>query len=370
MVIAIIGVLIALLLPAVQAAREAARRMQCTNNVKQLAIATHNHHDVYGYFPPLRTKHPNKEKGYMATYTIFPWTCLLLPFMEQTAMHSAWSTCDYDHPNFFSIDIGMGTPTGNDGTTFNSVAERYAYKSITISSLFCPSDDGVNRPSLVGNSCRNSYVVSLGDSYLDTLMGSTSKRCPFGHDADAYSGNSQIIRGIESVTDGTSNTIAFSETIAANNFFASDLGVKDGITAVTGEISDGGLATTWSPISCLGTRSTSNPNSYNTGSIMGKGWNLWYGLHTPNSFHTILPPNSPSCGSYSADFTKIYFLLSATSNHTGGVVAGFCDGSVRFVSETVNCGDLNLPASNIGQSNYGVWGAAGSIDGGESKSLP
>lgn len=85
-VIAIIGTLVALLLPAVQAAREAARRTQCTNNIKQVALAAHNHHDTYGYFPA----------GNLATDPLMPGMdtandqgigalASLLPFFEQNA---------------------------------------------------------------------------------------------------------------------------------------------------------------------------------------------------------------------------------------------------------------------------------------------
>ena len=79
-VIAIIGILVALLLPAIQAAREAARRTQCNNNLKQLGVALHNHHDTYGYFPPIRhfgRGHHSRQNGFI----------LLLPFMEETSTY-------------------------------------------------------------------------------------------------------------------------------------------------------------------------------------------------------------------------------------------------------------------------------------------
>jgi hypothetical protein len=133
-------------------------------------------------------------------------------------------------------------------------------------------------------------------------------------------------------------------------------------------MSNAGVPTSWAPITCLNTRSVSDSTFYDTsvGSLYyPKAYSAWYGYLFLNAFHTILPPNSPSCRD-----TRNFFLLSATSNHPGGVVTGLSDGSVRFVSETIDCGNLNLPANNTNPSNYGVWGALGSKDGGESKSLP
>src|SRR6476620_658264 len=84
-VIAIIGVLVALLLPAVQQAREAARRMSCNNNLKQIAIALHNHHDVKGSFPP-----GGMNTGHNGTPCYTTWSIEILPFMEQQALYQQY----------------------------------------------------------------------------------------------------------------------------------------------------------------------------------------------------------------------------------------------------------------------------------------
>ena len=78
MVIAIIGILIALLLPAVQAAREAARRAQCSNNLQQLGVAAHHYHDAHQHLPPGIGYYPTADNGVFGTYFFH-----LLPFLEQ-----------------------------------------------------------------------------------------------------------------------------------------------------------------------------------------------------------------------------------------------------------------------------------------------
>jgi len=88
-VIAIIGILVALLLPAIQAAREAARRTQCVNNLKQLAVAMHNHHDTYGAFPNAYVLKNTTGTG------DFGWMPRLFPFMEQTGLHDQLDPRDY-----------------------------------------------------------------------------------------------------------------------------------------------------------------------------------------------------------------------------------------------------------------------------------
>ena len=81
MMLACIGILVGLLLPAVQAAREAARRMQCSNNMKQIALAMHNYEAVYKAFPPAYTTDANGQP-------LHSWRTLLLPYMEQQALYS------------------------------------------------------------------------------------------------------------------------------------------------------------------------------------------------------------------------------------------------------------------------------------------
>jgi type II secretory pathway pseudopilin PulG len=197
-VIAIIGVLIALLLPAVQAAREAARRMQCTNNQKQVVLAMHNYHDTQQSFPW-------GTRGAMSG----TWACQILPFIEKSQLH-----------------------TGDYGTTFYS-----GIQDIAISTYTCPSDSNNNKCSLTQYREHN-YVACMGrDGVLEfdiRLDPSSSLAHTCLIDGVSYANESQYramfsgsclptgtsydavepyTTAFESITDGTSNTIALSETI-------------------------------------------------------------------------------------------------------------------------------------------------------------
>lgn len=132
-VIAIIGILVALLLPAIQAAREAARRTQCSNNLKQLAVAMHNHHDTYLFFPNAYVL-----KNYPGGTGDYGWLPRLFPFMEQTGVHDELNPGDYTGP----------IPAVN-ATTQSKV-----------SVLICPSDPtGILNPN-AANDGKSNYPPS------------------------------------------------------------------------------------------------------------------------------------------------------------------------------------------------------------------
>jgi prepilin-type processing-associated H-X9-DG protein len=96
---------------------------------------------------------------------------------------------------------------------------------------------------------------------------------------------------------------------------------------------------------------------------------FWFvGVPAVEGFSTVLPPNSPSCAS--GAWEDSWGVYSASSEHPGGVNVLLGDGSVRMISETINTGDLSRAEVTSGLSPYGVWGALGSKDGGESVSAP
>lgn len=342
-VIAIIGILIGLLLPAVQAAREAARRMQCTNNLKQVGLALHNYHDTNGYFPPARTSPGNQNMP-------GAWGCVsfyvaLYPFMEQNARWQlVMAGADEAHSFTSWSQVWMCT-----------IAEFQA----PIPMLACPSDSSATSPSHTNRGQRGSYPGSYGDATVSTTESGVNTR-GFFPGGMGFTGTTGIrCNSMASITDGTSNTLAIIEAVTGD--VASCNKVKGG-TVVWG----GG-----SPNACMDYVEATNPNVYNTGSIQGDSRGH---IHTDGrvctlGVQTILPPNSASCTT-DAHNGWGWCYMSASSQHAGGVNGLRADGSVAFYSETIDCG-ANLNSTNwmgadpTGTSPFGVWGALGSRQGGE-----
>jgi hypothetical protein len=187
------------------------------------------------------------------------------------------------------------------------------------------------------------------------------------------------------IPDGTSNTILLSERLIG---IANDTNPKIGGGVEAGVFdSNGNDAKVKNPRLCLNlpdgrsipSNKTMKPAPDRTnergfsypGTLSGFGWGD--GITWSSGFHTILPPNAPSCAPSQTDsISNTRVLVAATSNHTGGVNVCVVDGSGRFVSDTVDTGDLTIaPGDDASRASlYGVWGAFGTTDGGECNSLP
>jgi prepilin-type N-terminal cleavage/methylation domain-containing protein len=304
-VIAIIGILVALLLPAIQAAREAARRAQCNNNLKQFGLALHNYHDTYGALP-CRQGGPSWTGG---GFTPPRWSGFvnLLPFIEQTALYDEIA--------------GTVSHVWNGGAT---------YFDEQVDTLLCPSDS-VESPDGWG---LVNYAFNMGDSYSRT---DNPIRGVFGQ---------ETYKRLSHILDGTSNTIAMSEAIKAQNNNRIGRAVSNDRT---------------NPLGCM---SRMVNGVYVSGSLIDQ--NRCFGTRWQDGrqgycgLTTILPPNGPTCSGQNTDG-----LYTASSRHPGGVLVLLCDGSVRVVSENIDTGDLSAPAPTGGESPYGVWGQLGSRAGGE-----
>ncbi|MDR1383333.1 MAG: DUF1559 domain-containing protein [Planctomycetaceae bacterium] len=352
-VIAIIGILVALLLPAVQAAREAARRMQCSNQLKQFSLALHTYHDAYKSFPAGNSRfcRPSAPTTNFNGYTPF---LVLMPFYEQQSLYEEATT-------------GSNSGTGADsGAPWN---DRL------IKPLLCPSESNAKV-----SDGRANYVFSLGDwadrnNFSATASDQTleNNRGTFVRAAGTSYNNSADFRckwhTMASLSDGTSHTTVFSERCvsAASAGRVKIHGAYALKIAGIGNTVGGGAAVT--PKSCLDTR---EGNNYKTdvetqaGDHFGTRWADGRG---PSSFSTILPPNSPSCSGAELNYDA-RMMVSASSYHTGGVNVSLGDGSATFVSDTINAGTLTDTTTPVisGISPFGVWGAMGSINGGESVS--
>ena len=314
-VIAIIAVLIALLLPAVQAAREAARRAQCMNNLKQIGIGLHNYHTGIGTFPMGNTL-AWTSYGYTTDWGCWSAHALLLGYLEGQPVYN---NCNFNWATWF------GTGWFINMTVSNTV----------INTFICPSDGLSPEPpqsqQWAGNT--NNYFGSNGTTTNQWLPDSTGV---FAHKA-AY--------GIQQITDGISNTIAFSEGLiaTATHWIPYRGGVAAGIYSGT------------SPSSVLDANSAYNAviqdlqtctqffqtHQHPCGADdKGLRWNMGgIGLST---FNTIVPPNSQlyAWGGCRLDCEGCGFAFgefqNATSNHPGGVNVLMADGSGRFIKNSIN----------------------------------
>ena len=293
-VIAIIGVLVALLLPAVQAAREAARRAQCSNNLKQIGLGIHNYNDTFLVMP---------AGNYHSVFG--SWLVHLLPYIEQKHLHEIYS------------NAGMaGYPASGVryGHAQNWPVTRTQFKTYT-----CPSDTNSASASLISGVTFHNYVANYGNTTRGRLSpagfmsnGTTPNRyggAPFievvmqGINPSiylAFDGDYKQTVRLAEITDGTSNTLAISETVQGKG-----------------------------------------------GDLRGFAW--WGGgCH----FETKLTPNSPlqdrteqsctpsvrlnpPCANRVRGNPQSEESIAARSRHPSGVQAALCDGSVRFVSNNI-----------------------------------
>ncbi|NQT40075.1 MAG: DUF1559 domain-containing protein, partial [Planctomycetes bacterium] len=319
-------------------AREAARRSNCSNNLKQLALAVHNYHDSFKAFPPKKCgtssggcDNCNGQYGSV-------WM-RLLPYYEQQALYDQWSSAQTlggtTYPAFGPCPWGTG--------------DAYPIYQQQVSALLCPSDpEGANKGATAYG--RNNYVVSVGDSIrYDGSVGHNQSANPRG-----VFGNYGTQINFASVRDGLSNTLMMSERVICVDTQMVKGGLKHSV---------GGLETT--PSICFDQVDPTDRKRYTAGSVTSWTGTRWaHGSASHVGFNTVLPPNGPSCAGGTNDNSS-HGVYPPTSYHPGGVVAAMADASVRFVSETIESGDPTLPEKAGGASNYGAWGALGTKNGGE-----
>jgi prepilin-type processing-associated H-X9-DG protein/prepilin-type N-terminal cleavage/methylation domain-containing protein len=293
-VITIIGVLISLLLPAVQAAREAARRLQCSNNMKQLGVAMHSFAAQQGTLPP-GTKATTRMSNSVALYGAYEWTYflhLLLPYMEQQAYYEA-----LDGPTFNVTD-----PWVSPATTWLNV------KNVSLAALLCPSD-GLGGLFVDFTYHAASLPTAPKSNYLGLFSGL--------NDGDAYTCGNRDQLGVfrygkgtafARITDGASNTMAVAEYLKGvdsydirGSFYTNRAGCQT-------------LFVTLGP----------NSSAYDNIILDADGAFCSNGHNQPDQ-------NLPcTVGSDNENFA------SPRSRHPGGVNVLFCDGSVHFIQNSID----------------------------------
>ncbi|HEV3168567.1 MAG TPA: DUF1559 domain-containing protein [Isosphaeraceae bacterium] len=284
-VIAIIAVLIGLLLPAVQAAREAARRAQCTNNLKQLALAAHNYINVNNTLPQGTGAVPDPVDG-----SLLPSNNLfiaILPFLEQPALFNAFnfSLPTYRRDNYTISAVGVGT-------------------------LWCPSDATVSQPKIApdmddgpGTMYYTSYAGCTGTWYHPSFDPVRQAQI-YG----LYWIQSAV--GLQSITDGTSQTIIYGERAHA---------------LLSCSAPDGGVPP------CI-------------------DWHWWtsggYGDIMFSTLYPVNPQRRVGDTNAGGGTVSTAFIQAASSLHPGGANFAMADGSVRFVKDTISSWPID-PASGL-----------------------
>jgi len=333
-VIAIIGVLIALLLPAVQAAREAARRAQCTNNMKQLGLSLANYESAYGALPASygSSASPTDRWG---TWGSWSPQAMLLGFIEQRTTYNAINFSGVSHGDQAHLDV----------------AQRTAITT-KVASFVCPSSQPPSGTYYGKVRTGNSYFASVGSSLH--WIGSSGNSKPNGifmFGGEANGNNSVAALTLNSIQDGTSNTIAFGEW-RIGDFNESKLSIpQDVVNLRQGPpgVGEGwgdarmNMPTGADPFRlwlnmCAGFAPSSTQGSENwrtNMSYLGQAWNQ--GMFGWTLGNTLLAPNPPypncrMCG-WDGDW-DCPGMYGLSSYHPGGGNVAMADGSVRFLKSS------------------------------------
>ena len=300
-VIAIIGILIALLLPAVQAAREAARRSQCTNNLKQLGIAMHNYHDSFKSFPSGYIQHVPAvdNEGHWA------WSAFILPYVEQAPLH------DQLKVGTVPVSVAMLTPALLDAMQTPLAAFR------------CPSAAGqpdihdepgrrikANGGSESGLAVTN-YITNNSTFGLKKPGGTD----PYTQALGVFYRHSKV--AFRDITDGSSNVILVGERAY----------ILNNVKAFAGAL--------------FATRDANGTGPYNSssGSASNQGLISIFG---------------GGAAVINAAATSGQGRIAYSSNHPGGANFCLCDGSVRFLSETIHANVATIPVDSTYEYLMGI----------------
>lgn len=360
-VIAIIAILIGLLLPAIQKVREAANRMSCQNNLKQIALACLNYESTYGNLPPGGTDQKTLAGGRSCVQV----QAIILPYLEQGNLYNIY----------------------NPGVNVNNASENFLFRTQEVKSYLCPSDQEVGQFAQVGSApvgystnagCgRCNYYASVGataqlfptdadPASSTTLLGVfnyTFNPTPTEDSSKPAQSQSWTVTSrvrLQGIADGTSNTAMFSETkrstvgggcYYSTSTFGTDVYNMTNVYLLP--VTDAGWSNT-SPVVGPTTSETNTAAPFQgnvihcnawdyppTNRITYRGCEYFRGLVSETGFysHTVPPNyNGFDCGNLSGGTTFGFNAahIAARSYHTNGVNVAYCDGSVHYIQDKIN----------------------------------
>lgn len=351
-VIAIIGLLVGLLLPAVQSAREAARRIQCANNLKQIGLALHNYESAHRTFPFSSTSAPGT--GSVCGNGFFSWMAMLLPHIEQNPLYES-----IDFRIGLASQCNLPSASSHRSVRLNLPHPNAYAAGVIVPSFLCPSDI-LTRDESTGNAspAPGSYAANIGwpmGSFLpggapisrhNGFMGLVNPRIEIPW-------HERYVRH-QSFTDGLSNTTAISERMMQTlvpartswgwEYYEITPGTPQALLSYCGAtINRSRDLASWIRF-CDGVSEPDPVYSKPHGRAWMSGWTL-----AANTYMHVYPPNRRNCHLYGGEHSGEN-IVTASSRHTGGAQTVMGDGRVVFQSNSID------PF---------IWWAIGSRDGGE-----
>ncbi|OYP34906.1 DUF1559 domain-containing protein [Rhodopirellula sp. MGV] len=407
-VIAVIGILVGLLLPAIQAAREAARRMSCSNNFRQIALGVSQYHAAFDILPPHATgTFDNRNSANTTNQFRLSMFVSVTPFIGESAvweqlskpllgfkppMDRSQTTSDDNADDFadefgesedgfldyeMGMDYGMGMIEQERTHTYPSMGpapsvEIYDPWSIEIPWLRCPSDPGSGT-----GAGQTNYAACLGDAIEGLDEGlwryQNGQWSPSGKAQMEATGRGvfvpRMITSFDDVTDGLSNTILMGE-------ICTDLGDKN--IATTPSVNNGFKGGVLDDVDfCRQQTDSMRPQFWGVipaGAGIGRGQRWADAMPLMTGFNTILPPNRELCFGGAASTIG---TLTASSRHQGGCHVALADGAISFLTDSIDNGTYTNGGQGTvtlgGQGDlapgnpsvFGLWGTLGTRDQGE-----
>ena len=331
-VIAIIGILIGMLLPAVQQVREAARRVQCANKLRQIGLGTHSFESAHSRFPVNQVSH-GESRGFGGHYS---WLVPVLPFIELENLHS-------------QFDLSVNNGDGSDRFRMSDDHPNAVAASTEVPLFLCPSDSpsGDNTVWLgSANPASCNYAGNIGWPSFASGFEGERPLIPSSDPDDPPKGRFNGIIALENPTtpvpwhgnsmssfaqilDGASNTAMMSERLIQTNDIPSVIRNGDPRQVSQHIVPSGPV-----PLASIGRLINAGTDRHAPESAYaGRSWSSGYTFAAPTYVH-ILQPNS-RIGHFTSSVDEGDFLVTPSSNHTGGVNLVRADGSVSFIPDDI-----------------------------------